>query len=317
MCVYCVVDDDCHGKPNKIVTGSNNKKEMCLLQRFGCFTIPSYGRKQPSRYRYHRRLKLHVLLSTSQNNFSPCSVGKDFAKKRQHVTFNMQLQKWWVDYGWVDLGILLGMLGVRIIYPNMIPMYGIGITYILETFQLSQLSPGSEGETLRPVDGRVLQPGCFYEDPEPSRSVWPAAGRKAPESEDVGGWAILVVKNGDFVGDFARIWGLFFWGFTMGFTNYHQPLHEKIKPNIWQVSLGDAEGFSPIFFWLFLSDYYGKPRALPTPVGSPSGVVGVFQSLAFSQLRGGFKLFGALRSLVPKPRRGPWKNISDFFSTDQ
>ena len=22
---------------------------------------------------------------------------------------------------------------------------------------------GSEGETLRPVDGRVLQPGCFYE----------------------------------------------------------------------------------------------------------------------------------------------------------
>ena len=23
---------------------------------------------------------------------------------------------------------------------------------------------GSEGETLRPVDGRVLQPGCFYEE---------------------------------------------------------------------------------------------------------------------------------------------------------
>lgn len=30
MCVYCVVDDECHGKPNIVVTGSGEKKETCL-----------------------------------------------------------------------------------------------------------------------------------------------------------------------------------------------------------------------------------------------------------------------------------------------
>ena len=125
---------------------------------------------------------------------------------------------------------------------------------------------GSEGETLRPVDGRVLQPGCFYEDR--AEPFDPPPARETPGKWEAGGWAILVVKNGDFVRDFARIWGYFWGDLLLDSPSITNRYHEKINPKNWQVSLGDAVGFS-VFFGVVSSDYYGKPRALPTPVGSP------------------------------------------------
>eukprot|EP00435_Cladocopium_sp_Y103_P006263 s4237_g2.t1 len=46
---------------------------------------------------------------------------------------------------------------------RMAPMNtGLGMVFLRE--MLPFVSEGSDGETLRPVDGRVLQPGCFYEE---------------------------------------------------------------------------------------------------------------------------------------------------------
>lgn len=38
---------------------------------------------------------------------------------------------------------------------------GLGMVFLRE--MLPFVSEGTHGETLRPVDGRVLQPGCFYQ----------------------------------------------------------------------------------------------------------------------------------------------------------